>query len=136
MSRNPTRNTDDTSAVIEGAAVVIDLYNAYRAAVTAQPYDPVAAGSAYSAWRGGMRTLEYAAQRRVLRHVAQGATVASPTTADSAAVNTLARLPLGDEERLRLMTEIHILLGRGVGLDALLAAMSRAVVEADGGDHP
>ncbi len=102
------------------AAAVVRLYQLYREAVTAHPYNPVRAGETFAAWQAAMGALSAAARRRVGRRLLDeedpGAAVARAARA----------LPLDEAAALRFLTQARILLEAGATVDGLLAGMSRA----------
>lgn len=104
---------------ISTAARAVELYQAYRAAVTAFPYDPVAVGDAFSAWQTAMGTLSAAARAQVGRR-------AMRETAVDEVARAAAALPLFAPDAVRLLTQARIALEEGVGLEALLAGMAQA----------
>jgi hypothetical protein len=110
---------------ISTAARAVELYGRYRAAVTAFPYDPIAAGEAFRAWLGAMEALSGAARAQVGRRIAR------ETSADAVA-RAAAALPLAAPDAVRFLTQTRILLEEGAGLEALLAGM--AAVEAAPGE--
>lgn len=112
---------DAKQTYIAGAAQTVELYRAYRAAVVAHPYDPVAAASAYNALRDALAALSAAARSEA------GAAILREAY-EAAAVERAARaLPLAEGETLRLLAHVRVLLEAGATVDELTTAMSRAV---------
>lgn len=104
---------------IATAASAVELYRQYREAVTAFPYDPIAAGESFSAWREAMDALSGAARARAGRAVARETAVDEVTRAAAA-------LPLYGPDAVRLLTQARILLEEGVPLEGVLAGMASA----------
>lgn len=106
---------------ISAAERAVNLYQLYRQAVVGQPYDPIAAGEAYTALSEAMFALSAEAR-------GAAATVILKRAYEEAAVERAARaLPLPEGETLRLLSHIRILLDEGATVEALTTAMSRAL---------
>lgn len=105
---------------ISAAERAIRLYQTYRQAVIAHPYDPIAAGEAFAALNGAMFALSAEAKQ-------EAATAILKRAYEESAVERAARaLPLPESETLRLLSHVRILLDEGATVEALTAAMSRA----------
>ena len=113
--------SDIDQPYISAAAAAVNLYQTYRRAVVAHPYDPIAAGEAFTALNAAMFALSAEARRET-------ATAILKLAYEGAAVERAARaLPLEERETLRLLSHIHILLDEGATVEALTTAMSRTI---------
>lgn len=116
-------NAGASQHYLTAAEQAIRLYQVYRQAVIAQPYDPIAAGEAFTALNAALFALSAEARN-------EAATAILKQAYEQSAVERSARaLPLAEADTLRLLSHIRILLEEGATVETLAGAMSRATAK-------
>lgn len=116
-------NKNAKQQYITAAEGAIRLYQVYRQAVIAQPYDPIAAGEAFTALNAALFALSAEARSEA------ASTILKLAYEQSAVERSARALPLAEAETLRLLSHIRILLEEGATVGTLTEAMSRATAK-------